>query len=133
MWETAVLVMMLQSIDAGPAGFSCDFPAASAAEQGVTLTLSDRPSLKDQPGLYRVEMRMNGDDRVLATAQPITTTGERDALVLARPHGDTVVTVGFREDGMAALSLRDSPTAEAQTLIGTCRGFEGPLNRWLAS
>jgi len=133
MWETALLVMMLQTIDAGPSGFSCDFPAANAAEKGITLTLNDRPSLKDQPGLYRVEMRMNGDDKVLATAQPITTTDERDALVLARPHGEAVVTVGFREDGKAALSLRASPSAEAQTMIGTCRGFEGPLNRWLAS
>ena len=133
MWETALLVMALQSIDAAQTGFSCNFPADSAEDRGVTLMLDDRPSLIDQPGLFRVELRMNGDETLRATAQPIETTGGRDALVVARPKTDTVLTVGFRDDGKAALSLRDRVTGSEQTMVGTCRGFEGPLNRWLAS
>ena len=133
MWETALLVMTLQTMDMGPNGFSCDFPAVDADQQGITLTLNDRPSLKDQPGLFRVEVKMDGHETLLATAQPITTTAERDALVLAHTKAKSVLTVGFREDGKAALSLRESATGEAETWIGSCRGFEGPLNRWLAS
>ena len=133
MWETAILVMMLNAIDPAPQGISCNFPATHDAERGITVRMSDRPSLKDQPGLYRVELEVNGKTKVLATAQPITTTGERDAVILARPNGKSVLTVGFREDGKAALSLRKTPDAEPETRLGTCRGFEGPLNRWLAS
>ncbi len=133
MWEIALLVMTLQTTDMGPGGFSCDFPAVDADQKGITMTLNDRPSLKDQPGLYRVELHMDGHGALLATAQPITTTEERDALVLAHTAAKSVVTVGFRDDGRAALSLRESANSEPETWIGRCRGFEGPLKRWLGS
>ena len=132
MWETVLLVLTLQTTEAAASGFSCDFQALDGAQKGISMTFNDRPSLKDQPGLYRVEVHMDGHDALLATAQPITTTDERDALVLARPNG-AVMTVGVREDGQAAMSLRHTAAGEPETWIGTCRGYEGPLQRWLAS
>ncbi len=131
MWETALLVMTLQTVEIGPSGFRCNFPAVDADQKVITLTLKDRPSLKDQPGLYRVELKMNGSEKFLATAQPITTTEERDALVLVRMNTKAVLTVGFRDDGKAAMSLRKNATGEAVTRVGSCRGFEQPLSRWL--
>ena len=133
MWETALLVTMLQTFGTHSTDFSCEFPATEEGLPGISLTLEDRPSLKDQPGLYRVELRMNNNETLLATAQPIPSTGERDALVLARPTKKTVLTVGFRDDGKAALSLRNGSDGAAKTRIGECRGFESVLRRWLAS
>ncbi|MEM9970134.1 MAG: hypothetical protein AAF762_03400, partial [Pseudomonadota bacterium] len=131
--ETVLLVMTLQGLHAQPSGISCEFPSTGSGDHGIALWLDDRPSLKDQPGLYRVELRMDGDTRVLATAQPVTTTDARDALVVARPAETVVLTLGLRDDGKAALSLRQGVDGKAETRIGTCRGHEQPLRRWLAS
>ena len=133
MLETIALVAMLQSVQNQTEGIHCLFPADDGGGKTLQVVLDPMPSLKDQPGLYRVFMEIEGQVTLKAAAQPIATTEDRDVLFLARHGQDSVFTLGVQENGQAALSQRTSQTSKAKTRLGVCAGAAQHINRWLPS
>lgn len=136
MLETIFVIAMLQSVEGLPKGIRCEFPAADTGGKPVRVVLDPMPSLKDQPGLYRVMMEIEGKLTLKAAVQPIPSTDERAVLVRAKSPAKAIVTLGMRDDGTAALTMTapgaTSP-AEQTTRIGACRGADHHFNRWLSS
>ena len=97
--------------------------------------LEPKPSLKDQPGLFRVQMDLNGKVSVTASAQPILATEDRDIMIRGLSEKQAMYTIGFREDGRAALNMEMLRESDSKILtatrIGACRDFEAHLDRWL--
>ena len=136
MLETIIVIAMLQSVEGLPTGIHCEFPAAETNGKAMRVVLDPMPSLKDQPGLYRVMMEIEGKMTLKAAVQPIQSTAERDVIVMAKSTKSAVVTLGMREDGAAAMTMRlaGQQTAETQsTRIGACFGAEHHINLWLPS
>ncbi|NNL19548.1 MAG: hypothetical protein HKP37_12480 [Boseongicola sp.] len=136
MLETIVVIAMLQSVESLPEGIHCEFPSVPDGGKAMSVVLDPMPSLKDQPGLYRVMMEIEGKLTLKAAVQPIHSTDERDVLIHAKSPRSAVVTLGMRDDGAAALTLSTpgESSAEAQsTRIGACKGAEQHINRWLPS
>jgi hypothetical protein len=136
MLETIIVIAMLQSVEGLPKGIHCDFPAAGNGGKPMRVVLDPLPSLKDQPGLYRVMMEIEGKLTLKAAVQPIPSTKDRDVLIRAKIPREAVVTLGMRADGAAALTM-STPGAQAtkaqSTRIGACKGAEHHINRWLPS
>ena len=133
MLETIALVAMLQTVQSQTDGINCLFPATEGEGKSLQVVLDPMPSLKDQPGLYRVFMEIEGQVTLKAAAQPIATTEDRDILFLAR-HGQTsVFTLGVQENGQAALSQRTNQSSKAKTRTGICDGASHHIHRWLPS
>ncbi len=136
MLETIFVIAMLQSVEGLPKGIRCEFPAADTGGKPVRVVLDPMPSLKDQPGLYRVMMEIEGKLTLKAAAQPMHAIDERAVLIRAKSPRQATVTLGMRDDGMAALTM-SAPGAETpgeqSTRIGACRGADYYFNRWLSS
>ena len=136
MLETIVVIAMLQSVESLPQGIHCQFSAPPEGGKTVSVVLDPMPSLKDQPGLYRVMMEIEGKMTLKAAVQPITSTDDRDVLIRAKSEQAAVVTLGMRADGVAALTM-STPGATTETRqstrIGACNGAEHHINRWLPS
>ncbi len=132
MLELMLVVTMLEGAQIEATGIECRFPQMSEEHRVIHLKLDPMPSLKDQPGLYRVMMNLNGKMKMKAQAQPIETTGHRDVLVLARSKSETIYTLGMRDDGSAALTMRRNDEV-APARIGSCRGHEALMNAWVPS
>lgn len=115
----------------------CHFPSVDAASQAIRVTLDPRPSLKDQPELWRVIMQMNGKLSVRASAQPIDGTRERDILIRGVTKRKSTYIIGLRDDGTAALNMATRMDGNGdprkETRQGVCHGFEAHINRWLPS
>lgn len=126
-----IVSMFMEALAPEAAAIKCEFPAETVTEKAISITLEPRPSLKDQPGLFRVLMDLNhGAVSVRAAAQPITSTDDRDILVRGVTARRSIYTIGLREDGMAALNMK---TKSADTTrVGACRNFETHFNRWLS-
>ena len=115
----------------------CSFPGEGAAQRPIEIVLNPRPSLKDQPGLWRVIMEMNGRMSLRGAAQPILTTEERDILIRGVTARKSTYIIGLRDDGSAALRMntRKPGAIEARqsSRTGTCFGHESFIDRWLPS
>lgn len=115
----------------------CSFPPGDVAARSIEVTLDPRPSLKDQPGLWRVMMDMNGKLSLRASAQPIRGTSERDVLIRGVTRKKSTYIIGLRDDGTAALNMatpvEGSPDPRKELRAGVCRGFEPHIDRWLPS
>lgn len=133
---TLLVAMMMQTITTGPDGpIYCDFPSTDGTSKLIYVELEARPSLKDQPGLYRVAMKLNGQGPLRASATPITTTQDRDVLIQGRSKRHYTYSLGLRDDGKAALNI-SKPGASADeviktTRVGDCRGHSVHMQRWL--
>jgi hypothetical protein len=134
MLEAMLLGAFLETQGLGPRPVACSFPGTEAEERAIEIVLTPRPSLKDVPGLYRVEMAVNGGARLRAAAQPIATTDGRDVLVQARSGSKTHYTVGIDAEGRAALNVMidERPEAEPREAMrtGHCRNHEAYIERW---
>ena len=137
MLNALILFVFVESAATENGTIRCEFPGKEGNEKPIHVVLEPNPSLKDQPGLYRVMMELNGRPSLRALAQPITTTAERDVMIRGL-HGETTLyTVGLRDDGTAALNLKFGRSRDELenklTRTGECRGFEAHLNRCLPS
>ncbi len=135
MLNTLILLVFVESAVAGGTGIRCDFPGEDQGETPIRVHLEPRPSLKDQPGLFRVMMEMNGRVLLKATAQPILATADRDVMFRGVQSGNTRYILGLRDDGWAAFHVQTGAGADggadAETRTGACRGYEPHINRWL--
>ena len=112
----------------------CSFPAADADQRTITVQVEPRPSLKDQPGLFRVIMAMNERQHMRASARPIAATDDRDIMIRAITPKKNMYTIGLRDDGKAALNIqKPNPTTsepDSSTRFGYCTNFEDHINLW---
>lgn len=120
---------MLQSVQLHKADIHCDFPSPIEGGKNLRVLLDPMPSLKDQPGLYRVILRVEGNTPLKAAAQPVNSTPDRDVVIRAKTAPETTLSLGMRDDGTAALTLTNTAT----TRIGACTGLTPHINRWLPS
>lgn len=130
MLKAMIVTMVMEALAPGTEAIRCEFPSDDNTKQPISVVLDPRPSLKDQPGLFRVMMDLNGALSVRAAAQPIMTTDERDVLVRGITPRKSVYTIGLRDDGMAALNMKTE--SADQTRVGACRNFESHFERWLS-
>lgn len=134
---TLLVAMIMQTISLGDGGpIHCDFPSTDGAPPLIYVKLEPRPSLKDQPGLFRVAMTLNGQGPLRASAKPIATTQDRDVLIQGRTKRLHTYSLGLRDDGKAALNI-SKPSASPDeviktTRVGNCLGHRPHLERWLA-
>lgn len=123
------------SPEAGP--IYCRFPGEEVASRTIEVVLEPRPSLKDQPGLWRVIMEMNGKMSMRASAKPIASTAERDVLIRGVSKRKSTYIIGLRDDGSAALNMNTRRVGGDEfrktTRAGKCFGHEDYINRWLPS
>ena len=133
MLTTLIVTALIDGFSIGPPTMACSFASAEPGKPPVEIALIGRPSLKDFPGLYRVEMDIDGRG-LNGAAQPIIATEGRDVLVRARRDEDVFYSIGFDESGAAALNIvwgmEDEGPEQQITLIGSCRNFERYLQAW---
>ena len=130
----ALILTLLSNSYGASAPITCNFPADADGEKSIYVVLEPRPSLKDQPGLFRVIMDLDGRGRLRAAAQPIHATDDRDILIRGMTRRKSMYTIGLREDGTAAFNIQDVSKEEVEktTRIGACRGHEAHIDRWLS-
>ncbi len=129
-----IVTTLLDGIGFGQRPLACSFPPPEPVQTPITLTVIDRPSLKDLPGLYRAEMDVNDKISLMATAQPLTAQGTRGAIVRAKVNETTYYVLGFDETGRAALNVTWDETPPRQmTRTGQCRNYERYIRRWSTS
>ena len=129
MLNALVLMLLTGPLQAGqPEAIQCEFPGNTDTEQAILVSVAPQPSLRDRPGLFRVQMEMNGVYTMAASVQPISGTDERDVMIRTSTGGSTLA-IGLRDDGRAALSLK--ATSGDATRTGDCRGYDRYLRRWL--
>lgn len=131
-----IVTTLLETLGFGPQPLICRFPPPQIGHETIKFTAVERPSLKDIPGLFRVEVRVNDAITLPGAAQPITTTQLRDVMVRAVQGEATFYTLGFDDTGAAALNIlwaedTTQPTREI-TRIGRCRNHERHLDRWVS-
>ncbi len=131
---TALLLSLAVQGYGDTANFTCNFPSANGNEETIHVILEPRPSLKDQPGLFRVMMSFGDEGSLRAAAQPILATDDRDILIRGTTRRKSMYTIGLREDGTAAFNLQQlgAGTEDKTTRIGACRGHEAHIDRWLS-
>ena len=131
-----ILLAMLETTAPGDREMHCTFPPDRPGDKAIEIVMQGRPSLKDLPGLYRVEMTINGNG-IKAAAQPILGTEGRDVLVRAAAGDTTFYAVGFDDKGAAALNVvrtKEGQNPETQlTRTGYCRNFERYIHTWSTS
>ncbi|MDU8941986.1 hypothetical protein [Ovoidimarina sediminis] len=135
MLTTLIVTALIDGFSIGPPSMACSFVSPEPGEPPVEIMMIGRPSLKDLPGLYRVEMDINGRG-LKGAAQPIIATEGRDVLVRARRGEDVFYAIGFDESGTAALNIvwgmaGEEPEKRA-TLTGKCRNHEKYIQVWSA-
>ncbi|MEM9031423.1 MAG: hypothetical protein AAGB18_02160 [Pseudomonadota bacterium] len=134
MFAVLLLGAMVETHEMGIRPMACTFPGRTYNEETIEVVLTPKPSLKDLPGLYRVEMAVNGTFKMSASAQPITATDTRDVIVRASGDGTAIYTIGFDAGGNAAFNVMmagegNSDPLEA-TRAGYCQNYERALERW---
>lgn len=135
MLNTLIVLALMESAATEGSAIRCEFPGRDMAQTPMYVLLKPKPSLKDQPGLFRVMMHVEGRSPLKAIAQPIPGTDERDVLIRGTLGHSAKYTVGIRDDGSAAFNMQtrksDDGSVNKQTWIGKCRGIETYINRWL--
>lgn len=130
MLNAMIVALVMDVVAPATTQIHCEFPGKTVTQKPIHVVLDPRPSLKDQPGLFRVMMDLNGAFSVRGAAQPITSTEDRDILVRGITSKKSVYTIGLREDGVAALSMQTKRATN--TRVGACRNFESHFDRWLS-
>ncbi len=131
-----ILLAMIETTGFGDPKMHCTFPPDRPGDKAIEIVMQGRPSLKDLPGLYRVELKVNGNG-MKAAAQPILGTEEKDVLVRAATNETTFYAIGFDDRGLAALNVvwaeagRNPETQMTRT--GHCRNFERYIQTWSTS
>lgn len=137
MVEALLLGALVETMGLGPRPLACSFPGERPDETAIEVEVTPRPSLKDIPGLYRVEMAVNGALRLPAAAQPITATKGQDVMIRAAQDRTTFYTVGIDAEGRAALNVMvtEDPDTEPReaTRAGHCRNYRTLIERWSAN
>lgn len=133
---TLLVAMMMQTASLGTDGpIQCDFPSPDGLSKLIYVELEPQPSLKDQLGVYRVAMKLNGQMPLRASAQPINSTQDRDVLIQGRTPQQLTYSLGLRDDGKAALNIATPGASDAEvtktTRIGDCHGHAAHMQRWL--
>ncbi len=132
-----IATALIETFTPGPKPMACIFPASAQHERPIELRLTARPSLKDSPGLYRVEFDLGGSLRLFGAAQPMTATAGRDIIVRAVQDQTRFYTVGIDDQGAAALNVQDTAStaesARAQTRTGSCRNYQRYIDTWATS
>lgn len=135
MVNALILLVFIEFLANEGTAIRCEFPSPDMTEAPIRVLLEPSPSLKDQPGLYRVMMRMDNGTALKALAQPITGTEDRDVMIRVRQGERAMFTIGLRDDGAAAFNIqkrvRSDDSVLKQTRTGACRGHEMHINRWL--
>ena len=135
MVNALILLVFIEFLASEGTAIRCEFPSPDMTEAPIRVLLEPKPSLKDQPGLYRVMMRMDGGTAMKALAQPITGTEDRDVMIRGRQGKAAMFTIGLRDDGAAAFNIQKRVRTDAdvvkQTRTGACYGHEMHINRWL--
>ncbi|MBT8456197.1 MAG: hypothetical protein KJO15_08860 [Alphaproteobacteria bacterium] len=135
MLATLIVTTLLETLGLGPRPMTCSFVTTGPGDAAIEVVLHPRPSLKDTPGRYRVEMVVNDSLKLPASAQPIATTKGRDIMVRGVDRKDVFYTIGVDEQGNAALNvLWTKPVASAPrevTRVGTCRNHKRYIDQWL--
>ena len=133
---TALLLSLAVDGADSAASITCMFPSQTSEQKPIHIALEPRPSLKDQPGLYRVMMDFDGHLTVRAAAQPILATSDPDILIRGITAKKNMYSIGLRADGTAAFNIQRSneeKLVDKRTRIGECRGHETYIDRWLSS
>ena len=133
---TALLLSLVVNGNDGPPQIICTFPSTNEDQKPIHIVLEPKPSLKDQPGLYRVMMDFDGHLTVRASAQPIMATTDPDILIRGITKKQNMYSLGLRADGTAAFNIQrqsEQKLVDKRTRIGECRGHEAQFNRWLSS
>ena len=135
----SVWMFMLAAVEAGLAQdseMSCTFPPVEPGDVPIEVVMEGHPSLYDLPGLYRVEMEVNGTG-MRASAQPILATEKRDVVVRAAANEATLFALGFDDTGKAALDVvRAEAGQNPEPRIrrtGHCRNYERYIQTWSTS
>ena len=133
---TLLVAMIMQTATLGTGGpIHCDFPSPDGASKLIYVELEPRPSLQDQPGDFRVAMKLNGEGTLRASAKPIASTQDRDVLIQGRTVRHLTYSLGLRDDGKAALNISTPGASDAEviktTRIGDCHGHTVHMQRWL--
>lgn len=134
MLVSLILTSLIETLPVGPAPMACSFHSEDPATASVEIVLKGRPSLKDLPGLFRVEMDVDDRTGLRAAAQPIEATAGRDVLIRAKRGDRIVYALGIDEGGDAALnivwgSIGEKPERRA-TMKGSCRNHEAYIRTW---
>lgn len=132
----AMLLAMSASSYSGETPITCVFPSLGAHQKSLRIVLDPKPSLKDQPGLYRVMIDFGSDVTIRAAAQPLHTTEADDILIRGGTRNKQLYTIGLRADGYAAFNIRNlggGNEVDKRTRIGECHGHEAHVARWLSS
>lgn len=133
MLTALIATALVETFQPGQGAMHCAFPARSPGDEPVEVVMRARPSLKDLPGLYRVELTVNGKP-LRAAAQPITGTEGRDVLVRASRGESVFYAIGFDDNGTAAYNMvhaADGGVPDRQvTLTGFCRNYERFIHSW---
>ena len=133
---TALLLTLAINGNDGEPAIICNFPPTRIDQKPINIVLEPRPSLKDQPGLYRVMMDFDGALTVRASAQPIQATEAPDILIRGFTGKQNIYSLGLRADGTAAFNIQqpsEEKLVDERTRIGECRGHEAHIHRWLSS
>ena len=133
---SALLLSLAVNGTDGSAPITCTFPSTHSEQKTIHIVLEPRPSLKDQPGLYRVMMDFDGHLTVRASAQPILATADPDILIRGTTSKQNMYSLGLRADGAAAFNIQrqdEENLVDKRTRIGECRGHEAHILRWLSS
>ena len=136
MVSSLLVTALIETLTQGPVPLHCAFPARGPDERPIEIVMQARPSLKDLPGLYRVEMAIDGTGYT-ASAQPIIGTSGRDVLVRAAEGETTFYAVGFDDNGAAAFNVvhaaeGDLPERQV-TRRGVCQNYERYIQTWSTS
>ena len=133
---TALLLSLTVNGNDGAPSIHCTFPPTHSDQKPIHIVLEPRPSLKDQPGLYRVMMDFDGHLTVKASARPILATTAPDILIRGTTQKRNMYSLGLRADGTAAFNIQqpsEEKVVDKRTRIGECRGHEAHIHRWLSS
>lgn len=137
MFGALLLGALVDTIGVGGRPVACTFPGRTIEETSIEVVMTPKPSLKDLPGLYRVEMDVNGAFTLTAAAQPIRATDIQDVIVRGTRGDHTHFTLGFDANGQAALNIMvdDGPDQSPReaTRAGQCRNYERAIQRWSIS
>ncbi|MDA8586125.1 hypothetical protein N9L47_07590 [Rhodobacteraceae bacterium] len=132
MINAALLALTLGTTLGQPGDITCTFAAKDGSRAVLDVALRPTPSLRDLPGLYRLNMRVGTRDAMPATAQPNLGTKARDIALTAKSADNLIYALGFGQDGQAALNIRLGGTGIDETLFGICQGATPYIDKWLA-
>jgi len=131
-----IVSSLLETLPVAPRPMTCMFTNVETEQDYVEVVLRGQPSLKDVPGLYRVQMHIDGR-KLKAAAQPIAATDTQDVIVRANLGKETLYLLGIDSTGVAALNIVwrqvDETPERRASFKGKCRSHERYIQHWAAN